>query len=124
MSDTVRQPPPARRPGLPLLTLILAGSSAAFAVASCCALPLILSALGIGSAGLAGLALVAAPHRTTLLVIAAVCLGAAAVLLWHQGLTVAACAAGGRYSHPAARIATMAGLGLGCVLLVLGYLYV
>src|SRR5258708_24450944 len=64
--------------------LTLTGTAAAFGVASCCALPLILYGLGIGSAGLAGIAVLATPFRTPLLIAAAACLLAGAAVLWHQ----------------------------------------
>jgi mercuric ion transport protein len=111
-------------PGLPPMILTLAGVAAAFAVASCCALPLLLSAVGIGSAALAGLALIATPHRAVLLLAAAVCLAAGAALLWLQRRSATLCAVGDACSRPAARRATMAGIAIGSILLVLGYLYV
>jgi mercuric ion transport protein len=117
------KPHPIGRPDLPPIALGLAGLGAAFAVASCCALPLILSALGIGSAGLVGLALWAAPHRTFLLISGAAFLGGAAVLLWRQRPTITTCTSDGIYSRAGVRAATTVGIATGFVLLVLGYLY-
>ncbi|MBN8907782.1 MAG: hypothetical protein J0H99_14365, partial [Rhodospirillales bacterium] len=57
---------------------------AAFGVASCCALPFLLATLGLGTAWLGGIALLAAPHRLFLLAASALCLVAGAVLLWRQ----------------------------------------
>src|SRR3546814_4814390 len=60
--------------------------SAAFGLAACCALPFLLASVGLGAAWLAGVAVVAAPYRTPLLTIGALCLIAGAVLLTRQQL--------------------------------------
>ena len=112
-----------RQSGMAAILLTVTGFTAAFGVASCCALPLILSGLGIGSAGLAGIALIAAPHRTLLLIVSAACLGGGAVFIWRQRETSARCI-DGVCSQPIVRNSTAAGLITGSVLLVLGYLYV
>ena len=122
MARTSQSSPPGLR-GLPAAILSLAGFAGAFAVASCCALPLILSALGIGSAGFVGLAVWAGPHRDLLLLGAAGCLGTAAVLYGRQRHTPAACAPGGVCLRQVVRLTTTAGLAVGWILLVLGYLY-
>jgi mercuric ion transport protein len=96
---------------------------AAFGVASYCGLPFLLATVGMGSAWLGGLALIAAPHRTFLLAAATICLVAAAILLWRQR-SVAACARGTFSSRPAVRGVTLIGLLVGLVLLYLGYAYV
>ena len=51
------------------------GLGAAFAVAACCGLPIVLGGLGLGTAWLFGIAVRAAPHREALLVLAGVLLG-------------------------------------------------
>src|SRR5947207_5996434 len=52
------------------VTLLAAGGlAAAFGVASCCALPMLLGSLGVGSAWLIAVAWVAAPHRLALLIL-------------------------------------------------------
>src|SRR3546814_13289853 len=56
---------------LPISALTLAGIAAAFGVAACCALPILLASAGIGAAWLSGVAVVSAPYRTPLLVIGA-----------------------------------------------------
>jgi len=93
------------------------GLAAAFGVASCCALPLLLTTLGLGTAWLGGIALLAAPHRPFLLAAAAFCLLSGAFLFWRQQRTAAVC------SRPAVRVTTTLGLLLGLVLLALGYVY-
>jgi mercuric ion transport protein len=76
---------------------------AAFAVASCCGLPFILTTLGVGTAWLYGVAILAAPHRAFLLVAAAVCLAGGAILLVRQHRTTALCAPGEICTKPAVR---------------------
>jgi len=50
------------------------GFAAAFGAASCCALPVLLGSLGLGSAWLVSLAFLAGPYRPVLLAAAIVCL--------------------------------------------------
>src|SRR3546814_6600336 len=76
MSQTSRPPK-----GIGTATFTLAGIAAAFGLAACCALPFLLASVGLGAAWLAGVAVVAAPYRTPLLTIGALCLIAGAVLL-------------------------------------------
>jgi mercuric ion transport protein len=112
---------PARGSGAVLLTAC--GLVAAFSVASCCGLPFILATLGLGTAWLYGIAVLAAPHRTILLAVAGVFLIGGALLMWHQRQTSAVCAPGRVCTKPAVRGLTMAGLLVGFVLLYLGYAF-
>lgn len=64
--------------------LAAGGLLAAFGVASCCALPVALSMLGIGAASLAGIGYLAAPYQRELLLAATLCLSAVAFLSWRQ----------------------------------------
>jgi len=64
--------------------LAAGGLFAAFGLASCCALPVALSMLGIGAASLVGIGYLAAPYQRELLLAATVCLTAFAWLLWRQ----------------------------------------
>ena len=73
---------PRKASGAALLTL--GGLAAAFGVAACCALPLLMISLGVGTAWLGGIASLAVPNRTLLLVFATLALTAGAVLLWRQ----------------------------------------
>jgi mercuric ion transport protein len=109
---------PARGAGPVLLTA--GGVAAAFAVASCCGLPLLMAGLGMGTVWLSGVALLAGPYRVLLLGAATLALGAAAILLWRQRI---ACAPGSICARPAVRALTLAGLVVGLVLLYLGYAY-
>jgi mercuric ion transport protein len=125
MSDLSARPAAEDRPtgGAGPVLLTLGGLAAAFGVASCCALPLLLTTLGLGTAWLGGVALLAAPHRPLLLTAAALCLLGGAALLWWQRRAAAVCAPGAVCARPAVRGATAVGLLLGLVLLTLGYAY-
>ena len=116
--DPNRGDRPIRDTGATLLTM--SGIAAAFGVASCCGLPFLLATLGLSSAWLGGLALLAAPHRTLLLSAAAICLAAGAFLLWRRQ---PACASGSIFSKPVVRGLTAFGLVVGLAFLTIGYLY-
>lgn len=120
----ISDPPPGDRPtrGAGAVMSTAAGLIAAFGVASCCGLPLLLATAGLGTAWLGGFALLAAAHRIFLLAAAIVCLAGAAILLWRQR-SAAACLPDTICSRPATRGATLAGLLVGLVLLYLGYAY-
>jgi len=91
------EPPPARGTGA--LLIAAAGLAAAFGAASCCALPVLLGSVGLGSAWLAGVVWLAAPHQIALLIVAVVCLASGgAVFLWHR--RAAACAPSAVCSRP------------------------
>lgn len=64
--------------------LAAGGLLAAFGMASCCALPIALSMLGIGAASLVGIGYLATPYQRELLLAAALCLAAVAFLSWRQ----------------------------------------
>ncbi len=124
MTDDTKIAAPDRGPAPDTGALLLAagGFAAAFGAASCCALPLLLGSLGLGSAWLLALAWVAAPHRIALLAIAIVCLvSGGGVLLWRRHRTVSCAPAAGR--HPVLTSLVTAVLSLGVVLVVLGFLY-
>lgn len=112
---------PASGSGAAILTL--GGLAAAFGLASCCALPLLLTSAGIGTAWLYGFAVAAAPHRTLLLVVGTACLFGGSVLLWRQQRASAACAASGICGRPAVRALIFVGLLLCAGLLCAGYAY-
>ena len=112
----------SRAVGTGSLLLTFGGLAAAFGVASCCGLPFLLATAGIGTAWLTGFALLAAPHRSVLLIVGAVCLAGGAILFWRQQ-RIAACTPGAFCSRPTVRNLTLAGLLVGLVLLYLGYAY-
>ena len=68
MSDEIRSGGAQRAPTRDTGALLLAagGLAAAFGAASCCALPMLLGFLGLGSAWLVSVAWIAAPHRLAL----------------------------------------------------------
>jgi len=101
--------------------LALGGLGAAFAAAACCALPILLGGLGLGTAWLFGIAKVAAPHRLAWIAIALLLIATAAVALWRSRRSV--CATSGWCSRPAVRWLTGATLGVAALLAVLGYRY-
>ena len=113
-------PPKASATGL----LTVAGLAAAFGVAACCALPLLLISLGLGTAWLGDVASIAEPNRDLLLVCAALALAGGAFFLWRQQRHAARCGPNGVCTPPAVRVLTLVGLLIGVVLLIAGYLYV
>lgn len=125
MSDAIDETATARQPangsGAALFTL--GGLAAAFGLASCCALPLLLTAIGVGTAWLGGVALLAAPHRGVLLIIGALCLAGGAGLLWRQQRAATTCGLNGACVPPAIRALTLVGLLIGAGLLWAGYAY-
>ena len=124
MTDSPRTTAPKCRPARDTGSLLLSagGLAAAFGVASCCGLPVLLGSLGLSSAWLVGVAWAAAPHRLGLLIFAVVCLvGGAGLFVWRR--RVAACTPGVGCGRPATTILVMGFLSLGTVLVVLGYMY-
>ena len=101
------------------LLLAAGGLAAAFGAATCCALPVLLGAIGIGSAWLGGIALLAAPYQPWLLLAAAACLPVAGGLLWRS--RAAACLPGAAWGRPGLRLFTMLTLALAAILALLGY---
>jgi mercuric ion transport protein len=75
-------------------TLATGALLAACGAASCCALPVALAALGIGSAGLFAIAALVGPYRLYVLAAAVICLLGAALLMWRQRRARACGAAG------------------------------
>ena len=76
------------------ITLATGALLAAIGVASCCALPVALAALGIGSAGLFAIAALVGPYQLHALAAAVIWLLGAAVLMWRQRRAQACGAAG------------------------------
>src|SRR5258708_21459544 len=120
MTDDNKPAAPTRDTGA--LLLAAGGLAAAFGAAWCCALPILLSSLGLGSAWLVAVAWIAVPHRLALLIAAVVCLvGAGVVFIWRR--RVAACAPGAACGHPATTVLLTSTVVAGGVLVALGYLY-
>ncbi len=124
MTDVPADPPvshPARPWGAGLFTL--GGLAAAFGLAACCALPLMLTTFGLGTAWLATVGLIAEPHRPTLLLFGAVALAGGAILLARQQYVATTCTPGTVCASRAMRILTLVGLLIGAALLWAGYAY-
>ena len=125
MSDAIDKMSAVRRPssGSGAMLITLGGLAAAFGVASCCALPLLLTTIGVSTAWLGGVALLAAPHRGALLIVGALCLVGGAALLWRQQRAASTCGPNGACTPPAVRVLTLVGLLIGAGLLWAGYAY-
>lgn len=104
--------------------LTVSGIVTAFGVASCCALPILLTTAGLSAAWLGGVAALAAPYRTVLLCLSALSLAGGAVFLWRIQLTARNCGPDGACTPVALRGLLLFGLVVGAVLLYLGYSYV
>jgi mercuric ion transport protein len=120
MTGLTNDRPESRPTGTALLTF--AGLAAAFGASSCCGLPLLLGSLGIGTAWLSGLALLAAPDRLLLLAVGTMGLAGGALLLWRQS-RAATCTPDSLCARPAFRCTMVGGLVLGVLLLYLGFAY-
>jgi mercuric ion transport protein len=84
----VSQARPGKGANAAKAVLAAGGLLAAFGVASCCALPIALSLLGIGAASLVGIGFLAAQYQQELFYAAVACLGAAAFLTVRPFFTV------------------------------------
>ncbi len=105
------------------MVLAAGGIAAAFGAASCCALPMLLGSVGLGSAWLIAVAWLAAPHRLVLLGLAIVCLGGAGGFLLRRRRSAAVCAVGAGSARAAITAVIVGELALGVALTVLGILY-
>jgi mercuric ion transport protein len=115
------EPKPLGEAGATLLAV--GGFAAAFGAASCCALPVLLGSLGLGSAWLGSLALLAGPYRLVLLAAAVVCLvSGGGTLLWGRRAAIA-CASGAACGRSVVTGVIMGFLSLGVVLTVLGFVF-
>ena len=124
MSDQPADSPATNRlsRGVGAVLLTLAGLGSAFAVASCCALPILFATAGLGAAWLGGVAEIAAPFRVPLLAISAASLAGGGIELWRQRKS-GYCSPGAVCTRPAVRGTIALGLLLGLVLIYLGYAY-
>lgn len=91
------------------------GLLAAFGVASCCALPVALSLLGVSAVSLLGVGYLAAQYQRELLYAAVICVAAGGVIMWRQR-RARACSPGISCAHPTldwgSRIALVLAVGL------------
>lgn len=106
------------------VALTLGGIAAAFGVASCCALPILLTAAGLSAAWLGGIAMVAAPYRDLLLWLSMLSLAGGALLLWRMQRSAIACGSGRVCTPGWLRLVLLSGVISGAILLWLGYSHV
>ena len=125
MTDDTRASLSARKPSAEIGATLFAatGFAAAFGAASCCALPMLLGSLGLGSAWFAGLALLAGPYRSVLLIAAIVCLLGGGGLLLRRRQSATACAPGAVCGRSIVTGLIAGILSLGAVLTVLGFVF-
>ena len=124
MPETAVTPHPLERPSLAGAALLtVSGVATAFGLASCCALPISLAALGFGTAWLGGIGIVAAPHRLFLMIASALLLTGGGLLLWRQRRAAKACGCDRTRTPRAFRVLTFVGLVVGAALLWGGYTY-
>lgn len=106
--------PPERGHDAAKTVFSVGGLLAAFGVASCCALPVALSLLGISAASLVGVGYLAAQYQRELLYASVACLVAAAFVMWRQR-RAQACVPGATCARPAldwgSKIALLLALG-------------
>jgi mercuric ion transport protein len=125
MTENTRDGLPELKPlrGTGATLFAATGFAAAFGAASCCALPVLLGSLGLGSAWLVGLALLAGPYRPVLLAAAVVCLvSGGGLLLWRHRVALA-CAPGAACGRSMVTRLITGVLSLGVVLTVLGFVF-
>ena len=100
--------------------LVAGGLAGAFSLAACCALPILVVALGLGAGWLAPIALAAQPHAGLLTALsAAALLGSVAIVLRAPK----SCRPESICARPAFRGSVIAAAGAGAVLLVLSRIY-
>jgi mercuric ion transport protein len=108
-----------RENGSGAVVATMVGLGAAFGLASCCALPLLLYSV-LGTAWLMPIALTSLQYRSCLICAAVIGLGAGAFLLWRQQ-KADTCAPGAICARPWVRALTGAALLVGLVMLYYGY---
>jgi len=96
------------------------GLLAAFGVASCCALPIALSLLGLSAASLVGVGYLAAQYQQELFCGAVILLAGAAIVMWRQRRALA-CQPGSACARPAFDWGSKIALTLAVGLLVLTF---
>jgi mercuric ion transport protein len=104
--------------------LTLGGVTAAFGVAACCALPILLTTAGISAAWLGGIAMATGPYRDLLLWLSALSLAGGTLLLWRMQRSADSCDSERACTPVWLRLILFIGLIAGAVLLWLGYSYV
>ncbi len=101
-------------------TLSLGGLAGAFSLTACCGLPVLLPAIGVGTAWLAPVARATSPFEAVLPWIAGLALAGSLLLILRAPRL---CAAGSLCARPAVRYGLLALTALGAALLVLWLVY-
>ncbi len=101
----------------------LGSLAAAFGVASCCALPMLLVSFGLSTSGLTWIAFAAGPYRTVLIIASMSCLAIGAWSLHRQYRLADHCGPDGACKPSWQRHLTLAGLVAAAVLLFWGASY-
>ena len=96
------------------------GFGSAFALASCCALPMGLAAIGLGSSWLVPLVMATEPHSTLLWGVALASIAFSVLLV---ALSARTCAPGDLCARRWFRFTIYGMAGLSVVLLIVGYIY-
>src|ERR1700738_1908830 len=98
-SSPLQKPPSETGRDAAKTALAAGGLLAAFGVASCCALPVGLSLLGISAASLVGIGYLAAQYQQDLFYGSVACLAVAALIMWRQRRS-RACTPGAKCERP------------------------
>jgi len=106
--------------GAAKVALAAGGLLAAFGAASCCALPIALSILGISAVSLTGVGLLAAPVQRELFIGAIVLVAAAGIVMWRQR-AVRSCTPGTACTRPTLDWITRIAMAKAVILLALAW---
>jgi mercuric ion transport protein len=112
------QDDPKRTRAIGASGLALGGLATAFAAASCCALPIALSMVGLGSAWLGAIAFLAGPYQQILLWAALFFIGMGLLIVYRRPVVVC----GGDGCKPRAPLVTKIMLWLAAILVVTTFL--
>lgn len=102
------------------IALVISGIASAFALAACCALPVLLVGAGVSAYWLAPAALLGSQFTTALTVLAVLSLGGAAAIALRSGKT---CASDDLCARPWFRASIVTAAVFGTVLLIASKLY-
>lgn len=102
------------------LALAASGAAAAFSLAACCAIPILLAALGIGASWLVPLVSATMPYTELLTAFSLAALLGSVFLVWRAGRT---CQPGDLCARPLFRWSVIVAVAIGGALLVLSKIY-
>lgn len=103
------------------VALVSSGIAAAFGLAACCAIPLLLAGIGIGAAGwLAPIVSASQPYATLLTIFSLVALVGSVAIVWRAPRH---CQPSSICARPAFRWAISCAAAIGAILLVLSKIY-